>query len=92
LPFSKKAIKRVHERARGVPRRINLLADRALLGAYSSSEAVVDPSIVDQAADEVFGESRTRSRMQDWTPWVVGTAIGLTLAAAGTAVWLALAR
>jgi general secretion pathway protein A len=92
LPFSKSAMKRIHERARGVPRRINLLADRALLGAYSKSEAMVDEAIVDQAADEVFGESRTRSRMQALTPWALGIAIGLTLATMGTAVWLALQR
>jgi general secretion pathway protein A len=92
LPFSKGAMKRIHERARGVPRRINLLADRALLGAYSKSEASVDAATVDQAANEVFGESRTRSRMAVWTPWALGIAIGLTLATGGLAMWLALQR
>ncbi|MDB5750357.1 MAG: Peptidoglycan-binding domain 1, partial [Ramlibacter sp.] len=34
LPFDRAALRRVHAVAGGVPRRINLLCDRALLGAY----------------------------------------------------------
>jgi len=36
LPFERRALQRVHEMSRGVPRRINLLCDRALLGAFAS--------------------------------------------------------
>ena len=43
---------------RGVPRRINLLCDRALLGAYASGRQRVDRAIVDKAAGEVFDFSR----------------------------------
>ena len=35
IPFDRKALQRIHEIARGVPRRINLLCDRAMLGAYA---------------------------------------------------------
>jgi general secretion pathway protein A len=54
LPFTDTAVARVHALTRGVPRRINLLCDRALLGAYASDRREVDPAIVDQAAQEVF--------------------------------------
>ena len=54
LPFDAAALARIHQRARGVPRRINLLAGRALLGAYAHGQAVVDKKVVDQAAAEVF--------------------------------------
>ncbi|MDH4463453.1 MAG: AAA family ATPase [Acidovorax sp.] len=54
LPFSDAAMARVHALTRGVPRRINLLCDRALLGAYASDRREVDPAIVDRAAQEVF--------------------------------------
>ncbi|WP_310567621.1 ExeA family protein [Hydrogenophaga sp.] len=54
LPFSDAAVARVHALTRGVPRRINLLCDRALLGAYASDRREVDPPIVDKAAQEVF--------------------------------------
>jgi hypothetical protein len=55
LPFERKAFARIHQLSRGVPRRINLLCDRALLGAFAGSRATVDRKTVDKAAVEVFG-------------------------------------
>lgn len=54
LPFSDAAVARVHALTNGVPRRINLLCDRALLGAYASDRREVDTVIVERAAQEVF--------------------------------------
>ena len=54
LPFDDKALRRIHRVARGVPRRINLLCDRALLGAYAGGKAAVNQRIVEKAAAEVF--------------------------------------
>jgi general secretion pathway protein A len=54
LPFDRKALQRVHELSRGVPRRVNLLCDRALLGAFANNQASVDKATVDKAAAEVF--------------------------------------
>ncbi len=54
FPFENKALRHVHKLSRGVPRRINLLCDRALLGAYANSRASVDAKTVDKAAGEVF--------------------------------------
>lgn len=54
LPFSEAALRRVHVLARGVPRRINLLCDRALLGAYALGLRRVERAVVDKAAVEVF--------------------------------------
>jgi general secretion pathway protein A len=56
LPFDRGALKRVHALTGGVPRRINLLCDRALLGAYAGGQAMVSRAIVQQAAAEVFPE------------------------------------
>jgi general secretion pathway protein A len=55
-PFERAARQRVHEITRGVPRRINLLCDRALLGAYGQGRRRVTSAMVDQAASEVFDE------------------------------------
>jgi general secretion pathway protein A len=55
LPFGAAALARLHQRSGGVPRRINLLADRALLGAYAQGQQRVDRRTVEQAAREVFG-------------------------------------
>jgi type II secretory pathway predicted ATPase ExeA len=42
LPFDRRALRRIHQLARGVPRRVNLLCDRALLGAFASGQALAD--------------------------------------------------
>ncbi|NRF72109.1 AAA family ATPase [Aquincola sp. S2] len=62
LPFDAGALRRIHQLARGVPRRINLLADRALLGAWSRRRERADRGIVDNAAREVFDEAVPRPR------------------------------
>jgi general secretion pathway protein A len=57
LPFDARAMQRIHQVSRGVPRRINLLCDRALLGAYAHGQTVVGRPVVDKAAAEVFGNA-----------------------------------
>jgi len=57
LPFDRAALKRVHQLAHGVPRRINLLCGRALLGAWANGQHQVNRAIVDKAALEVFGSA-----------------------------------
>jgi len=55
LPFARRALARVHGLTAGVPRRINLLCDRALLGAYAAGVREVSDAMVRKAAREVFG-------------------------------------
>ncbi|MDP2007741.1 MAG: AAA family ATPase [Rubrivivax sp.] len=55
LPFTAGALARIHDLSGGVPRRINLLADRALLGAYAQGLRRADSRTVVQSAREVFG-------------------------------------
>ncbi|MEO6352797.1 MAG: AAA family ATPase [Burkholderiaceae bacterium] len=50
-------MRQIHRLTLGVPRRINLLCDRALLGAYAENKHTVDRAIVRQAAREVFGDA-----------------------------------
>ena len=57
LPFDREARLRIHQLSRGVPRRINLLCDRALLGAYAEGKSRVDRATVDKAASEVFDKA-----------------------------------
>jgi general secretion pathway protein A len=54
-PFRPRLISTIHRATRGVPRRINLLCDRALLGAYVENKQEVDRGILSRATDEVFG-------------------------------------
>ena len=58
-PFESKALKRIHHLTHGVPRRINLLCGRSLLGAWAHGQHQVDRAVVDKAAAEVFGADST---------------------------------
>lgn len=53
--FSAAAVKIVHRYAGGVPRLINILCDRALLGAYSQNLRQVTPDIIHKSAEEALG-------------------------------------
>ena len=88
-PFDARALRRIHELSRGVPRRINLLCDRALLGAYASGRASVDRAIVDKAAAEVFGSAADKTRpaaSRRRTAWWTGSGVLGALAAGGLMV------
>ncbi|MEW6707278.1 MAG: AAA family ATPase [Pseudomonadota bacterium] len=54
MPFDRAALRAIHSISRGVPRRINLLCDRALLGAYATGKATIDRRVVERASSEVF--------------------------------------
>jgi general secretion pathway protein A len=86
LPFDAEAMRRIHVLARGVPRRINLLCDRALLGAYASGKALADVRIVDRAATEVLGAVPARpwwrGRLPPRLRWGVALGLGVVLGAA----------
>ena len=62
VPFRSEALERIHQLSRGVPRRINLLCDRALLGAYALGKSRVDRNMVDKAAGEVFDTAQPAAR------------------------------
>ncbi|MCW5650727.1 MAG: AAA family ATPase [Ramlibacter sp.] len=86
LPFDARALRRVYQLTRGVPRRINLLCGRALLGAYAEQRGQVNRRVVDKAAAEVFGAAPPAPRRV--APWAAGAA-GLVVAGlvAGGAWW-----
>jgi len=69
IPFDAGALKRIHQLARGIPRRINLLCDRSLLGAYATGKSRVDRAIVDKAGHEVFGDPDGTAQGKRASPW-----------------------
>jgi general secretion pathway protein A len=77
-PFENSAVRALFQRSHGVPRLINIIADRALLGAYARERTAVDARLIHAAADEVqLGEPGARGRR--W-PWVAGVAALLAIA------------
>ncbi len=61
-------VKRLYKYSSGIPRLLNILCDRAMLGAYVSSQHQVDMKIFKRAAYEVFGTRTIAGR----NPWVEG--------------------
>ena len=57
--FTKSNIKQIHRLSCGVPRLINILCDRILLGAYTLSQLNITSAIIKQSADEVFESKQT---------------------------------
>jgi len=62
--FPQATMNKLYALSGGVPRLINLLCDRALLGAYVKGESVVSPELLKEAATEVFGKTKTKARDQ----------------------------
>jgi len=73
--FTKAAIHMLFKRSRGIPRLINVIADRALLAAYTQDRRSVDRALVARAASEVFGARRIRGRW--WS--IAAAAAGLAV-------------
>ncbi len=80
FPFTADAVKRIHHHSGGVPRLINVIAERALLGGYAQDLLAIDAKTVDRAASEALapGGSDLRKSTQDRTPLMIGG--GLVLA------------
>src|SRR6185436_11445169 len=67
----------------GVPRVINVIADRDLLGAYTQDKHRVDGGLVRAAAAEVFGKQFAAP----WLPWAGAAAAGVALVVTGILLW-----
>ncbi|WP_417566776.1 ExeA family protein [Marinobacter sp.] len=67
--FSPRAVQRLYRESQGIPRLINLISDRALLGAYAEGEHEITADHIRHAAKEVRGHSvSTRSSRQGGSP------------------------
>lgn len=78
--FSSGALRRLYKLSGGTPRLINVIADRALLGAYTEGRHRVTSRIVGRAAREVLGNPPDRRR------WWLGAAAAVMVAGAAWAI------
>jgi general secretion pathway protein A len=85
MPFDAKTCRTVHALTRGVPRRINLLCDRAMLGAYAQGQSKVGTATLRKAAAEVFGAAPARGGRR-WA-WAAGAVLGLGALGVALAAW-----
>ncbi|MDY6840374.1 MAG: AAA family ATPase [Pseudomonadota bacterium] len=89
--FSQRAVNRLYRESQGIPRLINLIGDRALLGAYAEGKHEITAGHVRQAAKEVRGKSLgpSASRSREWPDRsrYLSVAVSVLVAIIGTA-WL----
>ena len=81
--FTPSALKEVHRLAGGVPRIINVICDRALLGAFTHEDHRVSATLVREAAAEVYG----RPMPAPWLRWAIAGSLAGALALIGIGVW-----
>jgi general secretion pathway protein A len=88
-PFGRSSMNQIHQLSLGVPRRINLLCDRALLGAYSKDKRKVSRAMVAKAAVEVFGAGDASRNGRAGAAFSSGFKRSgpLALAAGAVAIW-----
>lgn len=87
--FTSAACRELYRLSGGIPRIINVIADRALLGAFTHESAEVTPALVRKAATEVYGEDPDTG-----SGWQLGLRVaavtGLAAALIGAAVFTSL--
>jgi general secretion pathway protein A len=81
--FTAGALAEMYRASGGVPRLLNVIGDRALLGGYSEDRHVITAALIRKAAGEVFGRRQTPV----WLPWVLGIATTVVVAGVAFAVW-----
>jgi general secretion pathway protein A len=79
--FTPAALREIHRLSGGIPRVINVLCDRALLGAFTREEHHISAALARRASGEIYG----RAVLPGWLRWVAagGAVAGLGLLAFG---------
>jgi general secretion pathway protein A len=75
--FSERLLRQVYRRSRGIPRLINLLCDRMLLGAYGRGAERPNRALLASAAREVLGDDGSSSRWRLFALAVLATIVVL---------------
>ncbi len=82
VPFSRLGMRALYQRSGGIPRLINVIADRALMAGYAREQQSIGERLVDRSADETL-PGHARYWMRRYARWVIAALIVLGLAAFG---------
>jgi len=82
LPFDSAGFRRIHRHTGGIPRLINILAERALMAGYVYGKATISDSLIDLAASEALPPSPRKKPPR----WLLPAAASLLLVAAAFAL------
>jgi general secretion pathway protein A len=81
--FTPSALREVHRLSGGIPRVINVICDRALLGAFTHEDHRAGAALVRQAASEVYG----RPVPAPWLKWATTAAVAAALGLVAVGIW-----
>jgi len=84
--FTDAAMRLIYRHSGGVPRLINILCDRALLGGYVKGQNQIDPQIVRKGVQEVRGENNLSERRSPLS-WVMAAIFTISLLVGGWMWW-----
>ena len=85
--FTPSALREIHRLSGGIPRVINVICDRALLGAFTQEDHRAGAALVRQAASEVYG----RPVPAPWLKWTTTAAVAAAVGLMGYGIWSYLA-
>jgi general secretion pathway protein A len=80
-PFSRLGLKALYQRSGGIPRLINIIADRALMAGFAREQDAIGERVVDRAADEAL-PGHARYWVRRYGRWAAAAAIVLGIAGA----------
>jgi general secretion pathway protein A len=81
--FTRGALREIYNVTRGIPRVINIICDRALLGAYTQDLHQVPAALVRRAAAEVFDQELSPR----WMPLLIGGLAVAVLLGSAALLW-----
>ena len=70
--FNKRAVDKIQQLSGGIPRLINVLSDRSMLGAYVEGKTQVDVKVVKKAATEVLAIDSNEKIRRNRLPLLLG--------------------
>jgi general secretion pathway protein A len=85
--FSEGALRELRRKTHGIPRLVNVLADRALLAGYASGTKTIAPELVNQAAREILRAPGRRSARKRFFRGAITAALLVSVIAVGVVAW-----
>ena len=86
--FTKSAVREIYKLSRGIPRLINTLCERSLIGAYAANLPLIKKDIVASAATEVLGKSYPKQEPS--MNWLAFGTMAATFVIAVLVLWVVL--